>query len=389
MSQKRKHSVDHIACSRAPNTRVKYTPRGLRIEDTKYTVSFQDVKNDTSILNKRLLDDGVVVVTGVIAPSDNDTMIKEYESDIQAMICAKKSDGSVESYWNVAPRGNGGNSLFKHRAAPLSNAAQKRRLNRNVKQLFQYIYGENEELTLSLDAYAFQCWKWIRSRKKAGQPPASAPYARKVYNLLNGSTLKLHVDSTSNGYCGKVYSSQLVNAGMFPTCVQGCMVNQEEFMFENAQGKYDTFPSFVCCPRSWSQSVEFKGSRDWCVLNEEQIQKHMDDMVMIPAPAGSVRLWRSDIIHANSLASEGCFKYVSDKTTMRAAQFICWGPRQFCSQHQSQLKKEYARDGWSHNHNPVKATKGDRGKHRSDQPHNPLWVEEIPFALLPETLDTL
>ena len=314
---------------------------------------------ETQSLQKLLLDKGVVVVTQVLTPEECRQINTGYLDDAKALLSNTSADLAATN-----PKGQNGSSLWKNLGAPLSKNAQLRRTNPKVKKIWEVLY-ETESLVQSMDSYTFRLAGW--SLPKVPQKNYLPNLAKEIKKKLMGSSLKPHQDATLDGAGGGIYEGsltyQLMEKNMFPHCVQGCMVTVDQLAYQE-DDVTKTPPGFVACLGKPERLNYAKG--DWYVLNDKDLKdyKVLERITYIEVPKGSVVLWRSDVIHANSL---GYPSKAPPSTITRAGQFICWGPKEFRQESEKAKKIKYGLIGHSNNHWPTIYTNGGSGGHYSDR----------------------
>lgn len=378
------------------------TPEGLLIaSDDAYRVAFDDLSPD--LLRKRLLEDGVVVVTGILQDeAEIASALQGFVDDAKDLVARKDSKtGKTLKPWEVQPKGNAGSSLWKGRGCALSHNAQRRRLQPKAREVYSMLYGTApEDLVISCDAFALRLAAWDGRRAYPQQPSPHDPLKETTRRLL-GSSLKLHQDATLDGAGGGGQEGTMIHglkaAGFFPHCVQGAIVYREETVVPSHRCDPShrlVYPGFVACPGPPEKLHNAAKRSDWHILPPEQFQGGdygdvLSRLRYIPAPAGSLRLWRSDVIHSNTLMHKSLVKGLQPWDITRAAQFVCWGPRSITTPEATASKLAWAKQGGSHNHWPTTFSKGPRGGHMSD---DGSWLRTLPaekISLLPEQVVAL
>lgn len=334
------------------------TQHGLKITPfTDLELKYDDL--ETNLLQQKLLEKGVVVVTQVLTPEECTHLNQGYLADARALLSNTSADLAATN-----PKGQNGNSLWKNLGAALSKNAQLRRTNPKVRKIWEVLY-QTDSLVQSMDSYTFRLAGW--SLPKVSKKNYLPKLAKEIKKRLMGSSLKLHQDATLDGVGGGIQEGSLVyqlkEKNMFPHCVQGCLVSIDQLAYQE-DGVTKTPPGFVACLGKPERLNYGKG--DWYVLSDKDLKdyKVLDRMTYIEVPKGSVVLWRSDIIHANSL---GYPSKSSADTITRAGQFICWGPKEFRKDNEKEKKIKYGLTGHSNNHWPTIYTNGGSGGHYSDR----------------------
>jgi hypothetical protein len=144
----------------------------------------------------------------------------------------------------------------------------------------------------------------------------------------------------------------------------------------------------VGCPGPPEQLHESKSGADWFPIPEELYQggPHGDILARLryfAAPAGSLRLWRSDMIHANTLGHHAFMSQLKPEAVSRAASYVCWAPKVLTNAEECRQKIATARDGRSHNHWPTIYTNGGKGGNMSD---DGTWIKQMKTTILPEQI---
>jgi len=381
------------------------TPEGLRVAaPERYCIPYEGLT--AAVLQERLLVDGVVVVTGVVPAAVAADALEGFMQDAKALVerRAVGSDHPVPP-WEVQPKGNGGCSLWKGRGCALTTNAQRRRLNTRARQVYSLLYGvPPEQLVIACDAFALRLAAWDGRNAYPKAPQPHDPI-KEVTRRTLGSTLRLHQDATIDGPGGGRQAGSMVHGlaagGFFPHCVQGAIVYREERTTRTADGRHTlVYPGFVACPGPPEPLHAGGGGHrragDWYVLPQAQLSggdhgEVLERLRYIPAPAGSLRLWRSDIIHGNTHLHRALLQLdnLQPWDITRAAQFVCWGPRCLLTPEDAQKRLEWAQKGGSHNHWPTIHSQGCRGGHMSD---DGSWLRTLPeeaIRLLPEQVRAL
>lgn len=390
------------------------TPEGLYVAShERYSVAFGGLKR--AELRRRLLEDGVVVVTGVLTEEEVVQGLQGFRADLQQLVLRKDVSGQPLKPWQLQPKGSGGSSLWKSRGCALTENAQRRRLNGNARQVFAMLYDlAPEDLVISCDAYAVRLAAWEGRHKSAGGKKAKggADPVQQASRRALGSTLKLHQDATRNGAGGGIQDGSMVHGlkdkGLFPHCVQGALIYREETTTTRAgggggegaaaaAGGGDTlvYPGFIACPGPPEPLHDGLNKKsDWYVLSPQDYNSddHGDVLQRLryfPAPAGSLRLWRSDVIHGNTLMHPSLSEGLEPWEVTRAAQFVCWGPRSLVTVEDARCKLEWAQKGGSHNHWPTICSRAMRGGHMSDDGSWLRTLSDAAIRLLPEQIAAL
>ena len=88
----------------------------------------------TTILQEKLIEKGVVVITNVLNQEECDKINQGYLNDLKGLLSSPNRNLA-----SVNPKGQNGNSLWKNLGAPLTKNAQNRRTNLKVKNMGNFI----------------------------------------------------------------------------------------------------------------------------------------------------------------------------------------------------------------------------------------------------------
>jgi hypothetical protein len=295
--------------------------------------------------------------------------------DLRAAVAAVDDTGRRKmGPEEVMPKGAGGSSLWKHYGLPLTANAQARRTDDRPKNVFKLLYGE--DLVQSLDASAMILAAWQKKKRSFPRTTSQDPI-KQVTRLLQGSTLRLHQDMTQTGRGGESFSRGLKQLGhVFPESVQGAMVYVDQMAVKCPLGnRYYTPPGFIAAPlRGSPEPLHAGGKRDdWYVLTSDDFTgdrhgKILDRIGYVEAPAGSLVLWLSSVIHGNTVGHAELARTLPPTTMTRAVQMITWGPRALTTPEEACKKLEMAeKKGHCNNHWPHIYTYGGSGGHMSNR----------------------
>ena len=153
-------------------------------------------------------------------------------------------------------------------------------------------------------------------------------------------------------------------------------------------------PGLVACPFRPSETEPIHGHRDFHCLSDEQLAPsgpHGDVLARlryVAAPAGSLVLWRSDVIHANTNGHVEAVAMMPPHAAARAVQFVCWAPAALSSPRETAAKLAAAQRGHSNNHWPTFFTDGGASHPSFGTPSDP-WRALVHDPLLPEQVAAL
>ena len=356
-----------------PRVLGRRTPEGLRIFGVE-DIPHLDASGlgDGSTLRQALAEKGVCVVRNVLDEASCEEAQRGMMEDLSGSVAATEGGRRLDP-WEITPKGPGGCSLWKNYGMALTPNAQARRTDERPKEVFKRLYGEH--LCQSMDASAMVLAAWQAKKKSFPRTPNADPI-KQVRRLLQGSTLRLHQDMTKTGRGGKSFSLGLKQlGGVFPEAVQGAMVYVAQVAKSTPDGSYLTPPGFIAAPLrpSTPEPIHDGGARDdWYVLQSGDFTGALHGDVLerigyVEAPAGSLVLWLSSVIHGNTLGHAGLASALPPATMTRAVQMITWGPRALTTLGEAEKKVKMSLKGHSNNHWPHLYTYGGSGGHMSNR----------------------
>lgn len=256
------------------------------------------------------LDRGPVVVTGVLSPEEVATSQRRFEEAL----------AFVKPNWATRPPGGGGGTTIHHCAGiPHCLEAQAVRSNAKVVRVWQVACG-TERVVPSLDGMAI-----------------SSPQEKH-----GASKLAVHLDQALNGPSKLLIEAY--EAGVptkYKAPLQSAVVLEDSLPCEtdDADAKEELVPGgFLAATNVTVPLTENKDGKDWQVLTEAQLVEHKvrENLFFVPAPKGSMILWRSDTPHCNYKGDAGFFTRTAagrraDRRFNRLALFVAMCPAEACN----------------------------------------------------------
>lgn len=274
--------------------------------------------DDVDALHHMLREDGVAAVVDVITAEQADDFA---EGMRRALTQCNEQWGSNA---NAAPSpGTRGHGLQKYYGVALCEASQQIRIHPNIRRVYEALF-RCSDLVGSVDAPIVVTPHTLASRKRCK-------------DMFRGSSLKPHVDMTSDGPSRRLVQHLQQVPGAFPCCVQGAVVCQDQIPRE-CGGKLMAPPGFVAMPGE--QPPLQPGAKEFRILSDEELDVHnvLARCRYVSAQKGTLLLWRSDVVHNSYGGDPELFPIVHD-SFCRLVQTVCMCPRSVRAPDARELKE--------------------------------------------------